>query len=406
MKKKSLSASWEPLSPTDRLSELDVLRGVALVGVLLVNLLTVFRVSLFNHILAFHTNPGWGNHLVDILAAWLLEFKAFTLFSFLFGVGVGIQTERARMHTISPMCFLAGRFGLLLAFGLCHMLLIWNGDILALYGVCGLLLLPFLERSVTLIVAIGISSILLFYVPGIEIPFPSEASMHSQAVIATHIYQEGSFPVIMVFRWVETWQFITPLLISSLPKTLGLMLLGIASWRTGIFKKPVEHRRLLIAILIGAGFLGGVATTLLVWSESTGQKPMVWPVLLQVFSHIPLAFALGAGLLLWLGSTVLGPVSRLFAAAGKMALTNYVMQSIIFSVLFYGYGFGLFGRLGSAETVLIGVLVYAGQLIMSRLWLQHFRFGPAEWLWRSLSYGRIQPMKGGSSANQTGTKSV
>jgi uncharacterized protein len=119
----------------------------------------------------------------------------------------------------------------------------------------------------------------------------------------------------------------------------------------------------------------------------------VSPVLLQALSHIPLALAFGCGLLLCLSSTFPALGTRLFAAAGQMALSNYLAQSLVLSVLFYGFGFGFFGRLGPAVAALAGISIYIGQLGTSYLWLQHYRFGPAEWLWRSLSYERKQPMK-------------
>ncbi|MEP7343124.1 MAG: DUF418 domain-containing protein [Acidobacteriota bacterium] len=368
--------SWKPVTTDERHTDLDVLRGAALLGVLLVNLLVGFRVSLFQHILTFHTHPGWANHAVDNLMAWVFEFKAFTLFSFLFGVGVAIQAERARLRGITVSGFFARRFAVLLAFGLCHMLLIWNGDILTLYAICGFLLLPLVNRptwlATWLFAVLGVAAIALMFVPGLDVPFPSEANLRIQAAEATRVYAQGSFSEIMVFRWREAWQFIAPLLLGSLARTFGLMLLGIAAWRAGILKKPAEHRKLLLAVLV-AGLIGSVAT--------------------KADSPILLAFAFSAGLLLWLNFKPGGLVRKLFAAGGQMALTNYLSQSIIFSMIFYGFGFGLFGRLGSAITACLGLVVYAGQLAASYVWLQRFRFGPAEWLWRSLTYGSRQPMR-------------
>src|ERR1700694_3424076 len=135
-------SQWQPVARAERYPALDVIRGIALFGVLLVNLNTGFRVSLAEHILTFHTDPGWLNHAVDNLIAGLVEFKAFTLFSFLFGVGVAIQAERAEQRGISPTRHLLRRFLVLLAIGLCHLLLVFNGDILTLYAICALLLIP------------------------------------------------------------------------------------------------------------------------------------------------------------------------------------------------------------------------------------------------------------------------
>lgn len=386
----------QPVSSTERNFALDGMRGAALLGVLMVNLLSGFRVSLFESIFTFHTHPGWANNTVDILTEWIFEFKAFTLFSFLFGVGAGIQQERTLSHKIKASQFLVRRFAVLLGIGLCHMLLIWNGDILALYAICGLLLVPLVTISAKRLAAIGIAII------GIApyLPFgaflPNEAAMRSHAVIATHVYSTGSFTEIMVLRVSEAVHFILPLLIDSLPRTFGLMLLGIATWRSGVLQRPEEHSLLLKGILAGAGSVGAVATTLRVWSKNTGQPPPGALDWLYPYSAVLLAFAYAAGLLLWLSSTRevhARLLARLLAAGGRMALSNYLAQSVIFSLLFYGFGVGLFGKPGSAVSALLGLVVFAAQLIASEWWLQRFCFGPAEWLWRSLTYGRRQPLK-------------
>jgi uncharacterized protein len=117
---------------------------------------------------------------------------------------------------------------------------------------------------------------------------------------------------------------------------------------------------------------------------------------LYPYSAVLLAFAYGAGLLLCFSSAGDGHarrLTRLFAGVGRMTLSNYLAQSVIFSLLFYGFGFGLFGRLGPAVAALLGLAVFAAQLVTSDWWLERFRFGPAEWLWRSLTYRRWQPMK-------------
>ena len=169
------------------------------------------------------------------------------------------------------------------------------------------------------------------------------------------------------------------------------MLLGMTAWRAGVWRQPAKHRRLLGFMLAVPGSLGALTTTLLIWANETGQSPPGAFDLLYPFSSLLLAFGIGAGFLLWLTSTKTGLLTRLLAAAGRMALSNYLAQSVIFSVMFFG--FGLFGKLGSAVTAMLGVAVFAGQLITSRLWLQRYQFGPAEWFWRSLTYGRWQPLR-------------
>lgn len=396
MNSSSLSESMQPVAAAERHAWLDALRGAALLGVLLVNLWVGFRVSLFQQILSLHTHAGWANHATDIVLAWVFEFKAFTLFSFLFGMGVGLQAERAATQRHGAARFLARRFMVLLVIGLCHMLLIWNGDILTLYAVCGLLLIPFLALPSRWLAVTGLVAILLSpYLPFIDSLFPNEAALRAQAELATRVYAHGSWLEIAALRCNEAWHFIAPLLISALPRTFGLMLLGIAAWRGRLLQRPAARRRLLLCILVIAGSLGALATTLELWAKETRQPPPGALNWLYSYAVVLLAFAYAAGLLLCFSATPPGRfewLTRLFAAAGRMTLSNYLAQSVIFSLLFYGFGFGLFGKLGSAVAALLGLAVFIAQLVASDWWLRRFRFGPAEWLWRSLTYGQWQPL--------------
>ena len=333
---------------------------------------------------------------MDILLAWLFEFKAITLFSFLFGVGVGVQFERAALGKINVSRFFVRRFSALFAIGLCHMFLIWDGDILTLYAVCGLLLIPFVAMSLRRLAAAGLAVIALSpFLPFFGSLFPTEDAMRTHAAVATRVYATGSFTEIMALRFSEAAHFIAPFLLSSLPRTFGLMLLGVAAGRSGVLQRPIEWRKLLKAILVIAGSLGALATTLQVWSKETGRAPGAIDRLYP-YSAVLLAFTYGAGLLLCFSSAEDGHarrLTRLFAGVGRMTLSNYLAQSVIFSALFYGFGFGLFGRLGSAVAALLGLVVFAAQLVTSDWWLERFRFGPAEWLWRSLTYRRWQQLR-------------
>ncbi len=357
--------AWEPVQPSERYRALDLLRGFALFGVLLVNLLYFFRISLFAHILHIHShNEGWINHTVDVLAAELLEFKAFDLFSLTFGIGVALQAERAHSRNINGPIFLVRRFLILLAFGVVHMVLISNVDILCLYAVCGLVLIPLLRLPATALAVLGLAAV--YFPPVLHGGplFPPEAALRAHAAEATRTYSQGSFSGILIFRWHETRELIVPLLLATAQKTLGMMMLGAALWRWGVVRDPQRYRRLLWMVCLASGAAAIVTR-----------------------SDVPLAFAYGAALLAWT-SLSMTPV----VAAGRMALSNYLAQSILFALLFYGYGLGLFGKLGSATAAAIGIAVYAGQLAFSVWWLNRYRFGPFEWLWRSLTYGRRQPM--------------
>ncbi len=356
----------QPLAQKDRYAPLDILRGLALFGVLLVNLLTVFRVSLFAHITGSDAPADAAGRLISAIVSMLIEFKAFTLLSFLFGAGVAIQMDRASNRAGAER-FLLRRFLVLLVIGLIHLLLIWNGDILTLYGLCGLLLIPFLRLPTALIAVAGAVLILVSHFGGLPIEFPATHTLHTQAAEAARVYADGGFVEILVFRWTETRNFILPLLLLTLPKTLGVMLLGLASWRSDLL---TGRRDLWPPILVVSAAIGITGTALH----------------LDLAAHVPLAFAYAAAVLLWI------PSAPLLAAGGQMALTNYLTQSIVFCFVFYGYGLGQFGRIGVLPAAAAGIAFYLVQLVFSRWWLRRFRFGPAEWFWRSCSYGRRQPM--------------
>ncbi len=173
------------------------------------------------------------------------------------------------------------------------------------------------------------------------------------------------------------------------------MLVGMAAWRTGIFKDPEQHLRGLWIIAVGGAIVGGAATVVAIYS-SAWDRPHEVPIpprILEACSYVPLAFSYGAALLLILQSRRISKMMSFIAPLGQMSLTNYLSQSLILGLIFYGYGFGLFGKLSPTEGGVIGLAIYGAQIIISIVWLRLFRFGPCEWLWRSMTYGRLQPMK-------------
>jgi len=388
-----VTARLAPLARGERYVMLDVLRGLALFGVLWSNLLNDFRVSLFEHLLNFHTHSGALNVWIDLVSAWLIESKAFSVFAFLFGVGACVQEERVSRSGMLPSRFMARRFCVLLAIGLCHMFLIWNGDILCLYAICGLMLIPLVKLPAKYLACLALPVMALSFSPVMDLFLPSDKAMHLQAVSSTPIYAHGSFQEILALRWREAWQFILPLLLSSLPRTFGLMMLGVAAWRSGVLKEADKQRGFLAAFFLVATPTGAVMTSLIFWSASTGKPLPLPPRIADGLSFIPLALGLASGVVLWLSYPRKGVMIGLLAAFGQMALSNYLSQSVLFSFIFYGFGLGLFGRLAPGPTALIGLGVFVGQLITSGIWLRYNRFGPMEWLWRSVTYGTRQPMR-------------
>jgi uncharacterized protein len=380
-----------PVSPSDRIEPIDALRGMALFGVLAINLVTEFRVSIFEQFFPAGRSASPADHAVETVLTLAVDLKAFALVSLLFGAGLAIQFERLAANPRRGV-LLVRRLLVLLAIGLIHLVLIWNGDILTEYAVAGFLVLPFLFGPRWLlasaaVVLLGLYLMLPLWLPGWV--FPSAAAMIQDIAGAHRIYGSGGLLDVLMFR-IRELPLILPLHVYVFPRTVGLFLLGMLAWRAGIQRNVTTHN-LLLAVVAAAGICFGAATTLL---GANG--------LFAARAINTMAFQLGTILLaLGYGAAVIAASSLPFgkilfgwaAPLGRMAFTNYLTQSIIFGWIFYGYGLGLFGRLGAASALAIGLAVYIAQVFFSAWWLRRYRYGPVEWLWRTLMYGVDQPMR-------------
>ena len=387
------TASSPPLGPVaedERLAALDVLRALALLGVLLVNLLTEFRVSVFEQFFG----PTSGSQLdraIDRFVKVAIEFKAFILFSFLFGVGLAIQFDRARRSRRAFGAHVVRRLAALLGIGLAHLVLVWNGDILTEYAIAGFLALPLLwsERAVLP------TALLLFAVRLAPLPFPepfrSREAMRAHIELANALYAHGSFGTVEAFR-IRELPAILALLLNVLPRTLGLFALGIGAYRAGAFAREGGRSPLVRTTAVVGLFAGGMGT--LVTTGVLGDVSLgAWDSFAFDVAAIALALGYGALLLVAYERRPARRVLDLFAPLGRMALTNYLMQSLVFGLVFYGYGLGRFGAMSVTHALLLGLGVYAAQVAASAWWLHRFRFGPVEWLWRSATYAAWQPFR-------------
>jgi uncharacterized protein len=362
----------EPLAGADRLAAIDILRGIALFGVMAINLVFEFRVSIFLEFLSPDRTAAPLDLMVGRVLDQAIQLKAFALFSLLFGVGLAIQFDRLPANRRAVL--LLRRLVVLLAIGLVHLTLIWNGDILTEYALAGLVVQPFLFGPRWLV---GISSLafLSFYLSGylFRLVPPFDKFWIAQHVIeATRVYGTGGLSEILSFQLAEL-AAIAPLHVWIFPRTLALFLLGAFVWRTGVLQRASEH----ISLIVGAGLVALVLTI----GASEWLATVTLALAYACFIIAAASTPLGARLLGWA------------APLGRMAFTNYLMQSLIFGGVFYGYGLGLFGKLGAATALAFGLAVYVAQAIISGWWLARFNFGPIEWLWRSLMYGRSQPMR-------------
>jgi uncharacterized protein len=386
------SASVPPtaVAPTDRISPIDTLRGIALFGVLIVNLLKEFRVSIFAQFVPSGPESP-ADRFLDSFVSYAFEMKAFALFSLLFGIGLGIQFDRLATRE-RPLYWLLRRLVVLLGFGLIHLLFIWNGDILTEYALAGMLVLPLLreDKETLAICSLGLFGFYVF-MPAWHLPiyWPDSATFTHLVDSANRVYAQGTLAQVIGHNHGEL-KALFSLHAFVFPRTLALFLLGVCIWRSGLPQNLLRHRRgLLIFGLVATVF--GISLTLATAMNVFPNTPMFGAYMSNL---APTVQALGYAALIAVAVQLpyLGPVLKLFAPLGRMAFTNYIVQSLVFAWIFFGYGLGQFGRMNVTTAFLLGVSVYVVQMVASAWWLRWFRFGPLEWLWRSLMYGQAQVM--------------
>jgi uncharacterized protein len=285
-----------PVRPDHRVAAIDVLRGIALFGVLMVNLINEFRVSLFQQFLPSPADGTWLDHAVEATVSVGMELKAFALFSLLFGVGLAIQFERLSAHP-RRLLLLVRRLLVLLGFGLVHLCFIWNGDILTEYALVGLLALPFLYVSNRILAIVAVMTLATYVV----LPFllseaffwPSNAWLQQHVQAATLVYADGTWAQIVRYNTGEI-PVIAPLHLFVAPRTLALFFLGALAWRTSLLRQPERHHRLLIGSAI-LGLIFGFGMNALDAPEPSSAWHSLAPVVSVLITLGPVVLAIGYG---------------------------------------------------------------------------------------------------------------
>jgi len=399
-----------PVSPSRRLETLDVLRGFALLGILAMNIRAMaapMSAYMYPYALFAYEGPSRLAYLFTTVA---FDLKMMGLFSMLFGAGVLLYADKRTESGKPPRALWFRRMFVLLAIGLVHAYFIWAGDILVPYALCGLLLLWWVRNRTArtlLIAAVGMLAIgaALAVVHWLTwgsmseadraaelelmMPTPEQASGHVDRMLGSYAgFVAGSAPGTFMF---ETMFFV----LFFLWRCGGMMLLGMSLYKSGFLDgsraSSTYARVALIAIPVGLalGFVGALELERVQYAMPVRAAVDLWNYVGAVFVSIGYAAAL-----IWIVKRGMAAgLRRRLAAVGQMALSNYLFHSIAASVLFLGWGLGLAGRFDYAEQMLIVVAIWIVQLIASPLWLQRFRFGPAEWAWRTLTYWRVQPMR-------------
>ena len=422
-----------PVSAAERITSIDTLRGVAVLGILVMNIYG-FAMSF-----AAYSNPlalggtEWYNLGTWFFTHLFFDQKFMTIFSILFGAGLVMMATRADARGAKYGGTWFRRNFWLLLIGAGHGYLIWFGDILFHYALIGMLIYPFRNRSPrALIITAGVLltfGVLMSFMGGtymqklqamgVEVQQlqdagetlsdeqtatlkewdeaamfmePPEQQVEEDTAAYTGSYSEivkYRAPMVVMMQTQGTFGFI-------IWRVGGLMLLGMALMKLGILsgeRNDVFYRKMM---LIGYG-LGLPIVAFSAWNLHAHQWDFLWMFrvggipnyigsILVAFGHIALVMTI-------VRKGAMRKLINRFSAVGRMAFTNYLMHSVILTTVFYGYGFGLYGQVPRFWQMGFVVAVLGFQLWFSPFWLGKYRFGPAEWLWRSLTYWRLQPMR-------------
>jgi uncharacterized protein len=381
-----------PIQQSERIQILDILRGFAVFGILAVNI-AGFASPVF---LPGYIPPAsipWYDTLAQDLVVFLAEGKFYTIFSFLFGLGFSVQLARAEIKGKDIRSFYPRRLWVLFGLGILHSILLWTGDILRIYALLGFALLAFRQRSTRSLMIwaslfFALSFVLLAFfggpnggegsaIPGIDIIGSARAAYNSTSYLDVLIFQAISSPISFIL-----------VALTQGASVMALFLLGLLAGRLKFFEQLPQNQPFLQRLFFGGLIIGLVGNSLLLLTK------IPWLISLGYTIGAPgLAAAYISGLsLLSLGkhgAKALAPLGKV----GRMALSNYLLQSLVCSVLFDGFGFGLYEKVGAAWLLGITILIYLLQIPFSAWWLNHFQFGPLEWLWRSLTYRQRQPFR-------------
>lgn len=405
-----------PVSPGERFESIDLIRGWAIFGILLVNM--QFYNAPFTFMLL---STPWWTGTADHIATWMIRFlaegKFYPLFSFLFGLGMTLLMGRMEARGVAFAPLYRRRLLVLLLIGLIHGFLIWAGDILATYALLGFFLLLFRNRKpktvlvwaivcwVIPVILMGLAS--LFIEMGRSFPQSArqidaafaEAAVDYRTLAdrALAVYAHGSFGEMMALRSQELALQYTGLFAYG-PTIFAFFLLGMYAGRRWTMQQiPALLPRMRRALwwTTGVAILANALFAIARESSSMAvPSPMSFVALLAAAAGAPASVFVIVTIALLLAQQPswkrrLGPL----AAVGRTALSNYLFQSVVCSLLYYGYGFGLYGQVGPAAGIAISLALFLCQLVLSSWWVQRFRFGPVEWLWRSLTYRSRQPLR-------------
>ena len=440
----AIATTLRPVSEQQRLQNVDILRGIALLGILLMNIDVFAMPEYFSK--PWRHDPSNINFWYRAVITVLFEGKMRALFSMLFGVGILLFSTGKEKSGWPVTWLFYRRMWWLILFGIADAhLLLWIGDILYLYGVCGLIAYLFRKmKPVYLAIGVPLVAIVSFVV---EVQFyqdtrakllaNNEAVQAQQqhatlteeqknAIDAWREYRSYFLPNMeevaehtakMKSDYAGVAGYLRPLAFDwqtkflqyMLGDAIALMLLGMALYKWGFLSGKWTQREYVITMIAGYG----IGLPLVIWNymynysfnkdvqtslDHMAVTPIPWMGLIYPFQRMLLVMAHASLILILLQKGVLSGLMKRLGDVGRMAFTNYVMHTVICTLVFFGYGLNQFDEWEYYQLYYLAAVIWVFQLWLSPLWLKYYLFGPLEWVWRSLTYWKLQPFQRNAKA--------
>ncbi|MDR1886482.1 MAG: DUF418 domain-containing protein [Prevotellaceae bacterium] len=382
---------------------LDVLRGIALLGICLANF-PEFSLYTFQREEVAEAMPTANiDRIIKYLQYIFIDGKFYSLFSILFGIGFSVMMSKSLRNNLTVFY---RRMVILVLIGFLHLMFVWSGDILLLYALLGMLLPLFRNVSDKKLLIVA-ASLIFFPVVMDALKSVYRFDLAAPAIRTTEYFNrkngitDENFGVWLVNG--ESYSDVLKFLVSGafirirefvdgnrVFKVLGLFLIGLYIGRNRIYAELKNHKTLLKKIRL-YGFAAGLPVSVFYAWDSLNGNPLglTGHAFVYAISVVPVSLAYISSVCLWHLKNKNPKIFDILAAPGRMALTNYIAQSVFGMIIFYGTGFGLGAAMGLVHVELIAAGVFLFQILYSYVWLRYLQFGPLEWIWRMLTYGKL-----------------
>ncbi|HSK71377.1 MAG TPA: DUF418 domain-containing protein [Pyrinomonadaceae bacterium] len=392
-----------PIPQQERIEILDVLRGLAIGGILVGNMQWFSGYGFMPQSLAVQS--PLADQITHFLVHFFVEGKFYSIFSFLFGFGFALQIARAEERGDLKASLFKRRLFWLLVIGLLHAYLLWAGDILSIYALMGFVLILFrrktnaslLKWAFALMVVPILSYLLLYILFAAFVPPEALAKFEAGQIdfwneAVKKVQQSSYLQIVTDFNLQYIVGRYAGLIFEMrLPKILAMFLLGFYAYRRGFFQNLSNYQPFIRQVLIYGLILGLVGNV--TFSALAGKEAVLPPPPAGIAGVVAYAFGVPALALFFIAlvatlwqKAAWRRLLAFLAPVGRMALTNYFLQTVICVFIFYGYGFGQFGKVGALAATLTALAIFLFQIFTSALWLKYFQYGPMEWIWRQLTY--------------------